>query len=57
MRRDPRFQLAEDEQRLFDFLSEDLCRNPAAGSAANDGVPVTFYLEVAVVGMAANRHF
>ncbi|GLI99539.1 DUF6035 family protein [Sphingobium sp. BS19] len=31
MRCDPRFQLAEDEQRLFDFLSEDLCRKPAAG--------------------------
>lgn len=31
MRRDPRFQLAEDEQRLFDFLSEDFCRKPAAG--------------------------
>ncbi len=31
MRRDPRFQLAEDEQRLFDFLSEGLCRKPAAG--------------------------
>jgi hypothetical protein len=31
MRRDPRFQLAEDEQRLFDFLSKDLCRKPAAG--------------------------
>lgn len=31
MRRDPRFQLADDEQRLFDFLSEDLCRKPAAG--------------------------
>ncbi len=34
MRRDPRFQLAEDEQRLFDFLSEDLCRKPAAGEDA-----------------------
>jgi hypothetical protein len=31
MRRDPRFQLAEDEQRLFDFLSEGFCRKPAAG--------------------------
>jgi hypothetical protein len=31
MRREPRFQLAEDEQRFFDFLSEDLCRKPAAG--------------------------
>ncbi len=31
MRREPRFQLAEHEQRLFDFLSEDLCRKPAAG--------------------------
>ncbi|MDI1294857.1 MAG: DUF6035 family protein, partial [bacterium] len=31
MRRDPRFQLAEDEQRLFNFLSEELCRNPAVG--------------------------
>jgi len=31
MRREPRFQLAEDEQRLFDFLSEDLCRKPVAG--------------------------
>lgn len=31
MRRDPRFQLAEDEQRLFDFLSEHSCRKPAAG--------------------------
>jgi hypothetical protein len=26
MRHDPRFRLAEDEQRLFDFLSDDLCR-------------------------------
>ncbi len=31
MRREPRFQLGQDEQRLFDFLSEDLCRKPAAG--------------------------
>ncbi len=31
MRHDPRFQLAEDEQRLFDFLSEGLCQKPAAG--------------------------
>lgn len=31
MRRDPRFQLAEDEQRLFNFLSQDLCQKPAAG--------------------------
>lgn len=31
MRHEPRFQLAEDEQRLFDFLSEGLCRKPAAG--------------------------
>lgn len=31
MRRDPHFRLADDEQRLFDFLSEDLCRKPAAG--------------------------
>ncbi len=33
MRRDPRFQLAEDEQRLFGFLSENLCRKPAAGES------------------------
>lgn len=31
MRRDPRFQLADDEQRLFDFLSEELCRKTPAG--------------------------
>lgn len=31
MRHEPRFQLAEDEQRLFDFLSEGLCRKPAVG--------------------------
>lgn len=31
MRRDPHFRLADDEQRLFDFLSEGLCRKPAAG--------------------------
>lgn len=33
MRRDPRFQLADDEQRLFDFLSEGLCRKPPAGES------------------------
>jgi hypothetical protein len=36
MRRDPRFQLADDEQRLFNFLSEGLCRNPRRGRVAND---------------------
>lgn len=33
MRSDPRFQLAEDEQRLFNFLSADLCRKPAMGES------------------------
>ena len=28
MRRDPRFLLPEDEQRLFDFLSDGLCQKP-----------------------------
>ena len=31
MRHEPRFQMAGDEQRLFDFLSEGRCRKPAAG--------------------------
>jgi len=30
MRREARFQLAEDEQRLFDLLSDNLCRKPTA---------------------------
>lgn len=36
MRREPRFQLADDEQHLFDFLSEHRCRKPAASEGAND---------------------
>jgi hypothetical protein len=36
MRREPRFYPAEDEQRLFDFLSEDLCRKPATGESVNE---------------------
>jgi hypothetical protein len=35
MRDDPRFALAEDEQRLFDFLSDDLCRKPENKKSAS----------------------
>lgn len=33
MRHEPRFQLSEDEQRLFDFLAEGHCRKPPAGES------------------------
>lgn len=36
IRSDPRFTLAEDEQRLFEFLSADLCRKPANRQKTHD---------------------
>jgi hypothetical protein len=39
MRRDPRFKLAEDQQRLFEFLSDNQCRKPSTEPATQSSDP------------------